>query len=323
MKQFYAVIFFAFVLSSVNAQNLVVQQDAGKLYLGHAVAAKENWYSIGRMFNLSPGVIASYNGMSLDKGLSIGQKLKVPLNAQNLAQSGQPASDEAFIPVYHTVKEKEGLFRIGQSYNKVPAEQLKSWNKLKSDDLVIGSNLIVGYLRVKKDQSPLAGGGVAVPTTQTAGTTAVPGNTETQKSTTAQNNKPAESAATNVSKTNTPTSTSSTSTPLPNAPGTEGAFAAVFKEQSKGSSQVTGVAGIFKSTSGWKDGKYYVLMNKVTPGTIVKITSVSNSKSVYAKVLGEIPPGKENEGLLIRLSNAAGAQLQIPDNSRFDVQLIY
>lgn len=29
--------------------------------------------------------------------------------------------------------------------------------------------------------------------------------------------------------------------------------------------------GYFKSNSGWKDGKYYLLINEVLPGTIVKL----------------------------------------------------
>jgi hypothetical protein len=288
----------------------------------------------------------------MDKGLAIGQKLKVPLNAQNLAQSGQPAGDEAFIPVYHTVKEKEGLYRIGQSFNKVSVDQLKQWNRMKSDDVTIGSNLIVGYLRVKKDLSPLAGAAVQVPSAPVAKTNTQPAETQVNKPadkpapvtkpatppaetktttppvTTVPENKPAEKATEKPVETKPavtpPPVTTTTAPPIrTEATAAEGAFATAFRDQQKGNVQVTGVAGVFKSTSGWKDGKYYVLMNKVVPGTIVKITSVSTSKSVYAKVLGEIPPGKENEGLLIRLSNAASAQLQLADTARFEIQLVY
>lgn len=347
MKKLFTLIVFAFIALGAAAQNLVAEQEGGKLYLNHTVAPKENWYSVGRMYNLSPGAIAPFNGLKIDKGLAIGQKLKVPLNNQNFAQEGQPAGDEAYIPIYHTVQVKEGLYRIGQNFNKVSVDQLKAWNKLKSDEVSVGSKLIVGYLRVKKDLSPLAGAAVQVPPA-TVKTTPPP--TET-KTTPPVVNKPVEEKpapvtkpveekpsvpvtkpveekpAPPVTKTTTPPPTNSNptvNTAVRNdAPTTEGAFAGVYREQSKGTNQVTGVAAIFKSTSGWKDGKYYVLMNKVTPGTIVKITSVSTNKTVYAKVLGEIPPGKENDGLLIRLSNAASAQLNVAEGSRFDVQLAY
>jgi hypothetical protein len=45
-----------------------------------------------------------------------------------------------------------------------------------------------------------------------------------------------------------------------------GYFKSDYTESGKSSS---GAAGIFKSTSGWQDGKYYALMNNVPVGTIV------------------------------------------------------
>lgn len=352
MKKFYTLILLAITVLQLQAQQLMVQQEAGKLYVPHTVQPKENWYSVGRMFNLSPSVIASFNGLKMDKGLSIGQKIKIPLNAQNLAQGGQPAADEAFIPVYHTVKEKEGLYRIGQTFNKVSVDQLKAFNKMKTDDVVIGSNLVVGYLKVKKELSPLAGAAVLPPATVASKpTTEAPKATTTPPATTKPANTPPvvtnepekkEPVAKPIEEKPAPVTKPVEEKPAPvtkpvedkpvapppttvrnDAPSTEGAFAAVFKDQAKANNQTTGLAGIFKSTSGWKDGKYYVLMNKVTPGTIVKITSVSTNRVVYAKVLGEIPPGKENDGLLIRISNAASAQLQVAEGAKFDVSLVY
>ena len=354
MKKFYTLILLVFTVLQLQAQSLMVQQEAGKLYLPHTVQPKENWYSVGRMFNLSPSVIASFNGLKMDKGLSIGQKINIPLNEQNLAQGGQPAGDEAFIPLYHTVKEKEGLYRIGQTFNKVSVEQLKAFNKMKTEDVVIGSNLVVGYLKVKKELSPLAGAAVLPPATvasKPAPTTEAPTATTPPAATPKTANPPP--VVTNEPENKAPVAKPVENKPVPVAkpiedkpapvtkpaeekpivpppttvrndvPSTEGAFASVFNEQSKGNNQTTGLAGIFKSTSGWKDGKYYVLMNKVTPGTIVKITSVSTNRVVYAKVLGEIPPGKENDGLLIRISNAASAQLQVAEGAKFDVSLSY
>lgn len=73
--------------------------------------------------------------------------------------------------------------------------------------------------------------------------------------------------------------------------------------------------GYFKSNSGWKDGKYYLLINDVLPGTIVKIELQSTQRLIYAKVLGPLTPAKENEGLMLRLSAASLASLGIKDNN--------
>ena len=83
-----------------------------------------------------------------------------------------------------------------------------------------------------------------------------------------------------------------------------------------------GNAGVFKSTSGWKDGKYYALMNNVPVGTIVKVTFSSTNKSVFAKVLGQLPEMRESTGLLMRLSDAAASELGA-DNGKFYVDVKY
>lgn len=73
--------------------------------------------------------------------------------------------------------------------------------------------------------------------------------------------------------------------------------------------------GYFKSNSGWKDGKYYVLINDVLPGTIIEIKLQSTQRVIYAKVLGPLTPSKENEGIMLRLSAASLASLGIKDNN--------
>ena len=103
-----------------------------------------------------------------------------------------------------------------------------------------------------------------------------------------------------------------------------GVFKTLYDEQSRAVNNpetVNGAAAIFKSTSGWKDSKYYALMNKVLPGTVVKVINPANNRYVYAKVLGEIPPGKENDGLLIRISNAAASELSLEEGGKYELQL--
>jgi len=84
----------------------------------------------------------------------------------------------------------------------------------------------------------------------------------------------------------------------------------------------TGSAAIFKSNSGWEDGKYYCLHNTATPGTIIKVTSVTTGKTIYAKVLDVIPDIKQNNGLSIRISNSAAQELGVGE-IRFDCTLTY
>jgi hypothetical protein len=268
--------------------------------------------------------MAPFNNTSIDKGLAIGQSLKIPLTGANFLQSGQPGSDEVVVPLYHTVHDKETLYRIGQLYNKVPPEQIKSWNKLSNDELTNGKNLIVGYLKVKKDLSPLAKGG------QTSAPPPAVVKTETKPvdKPTGTESKPAEKKDLPPAKpaeTKPPAKVEPTQTTTPVSFGMGGAFKSLYDEQIKSGGSVQNVSGkgaSFKSTSGWKDGKYYVLMNKVQPSTVVKITNAVNGKFVYAKVLGEIPPIKENDGLIVRISNAATTEL-LMDEGSYQVEITW
>ena len=71
---------------------------------------------------------------------------------------------------------------------------------------------------------------------------------------------------------------------------------------------MTGVQTCALPICGWKDGKYYALMNNVPVGTIVKLSFSSTNKSIYAKVLGQLPEMKESVGLAIRISDAAASE---------------
>lgn len=311
----------------------MLKQEGGKWFLDHKVAPKENWYSIGRIYNISPRDIAPFNGTDIQKPLSIGQQLRIPLTDVNLALEGKPAADEAFIPVYHVVKPKETLFNISKTYGKVSVDQIRSWNKLKGNETTSGAKYIVGFLKVKKELSPLAGGGMVPPQVVTsaepAPVVADPVPVLAKQTPTPAQTKPVdqpkqEPVAEVVKEEPVPVATPAPVKAIPVAPGTEGAFMGLFLEQTKGKQigGTKGVASYFKSTSGWKDGRYYVLMNNVPSGTIVRVSSTSNGRVIYAKVLGEIPSGKESEGLVCRVSNAALAQLQLPEG-KFEVMVSY
>lgn len=63
-------------------------------------------------------------------------------------------------------------------------------------------------------------------------------------------------------------------------------------------------------------------MNNVPVGTIVKVSNPSNNKSVYAKVLGQLPDMKESAGLTVRVSDAAAAELGVTV-SKFSIEIKY
>lgn len=316
-KLAFTLLLFVLILRlAAQSSDLNVQSEGGKLYLNHTVAPKENLYSIGRLYNISPKEIAPLNGLSISSGLEIDQVIKVPLTAANFTQQGTAQADEVFVPLYHVVTEKEGLFRIGQNFNKVSVDNLKTWNGLGGESISTGQPLVIGFLRVKKDLSSLAANGIKKIGGR-VNNTALPPAVETQQQTAVVNKVP-EAAPQNI-----PTVSNTVKTEVDGA----GFFKAVYQQQSRGSAvfrSEMGAGSIFKSTSGWQDAKYYALMSNIPPGTIVRITNSTNNRTVFAKILGELPPGKENEGLLIRISNAAAAELKVSDKEpKFSAEIAY
>ena len=334
--------FLAYTSATAQQHLLLVQGETGKLYLDHIVDARENWYSVGRLYNISPKTIAPFNKSSMDKPLDIGQKLKVPLTAANFYQTSDKApAGYALVPVYHIIQPKEWLYHISVTYNKVPIPTIEKWNHITGDQAKAGMQIIIGYLKVKPGQSAFASPSKEKAQTSAAALTAVKEMPKPETNTTTAAVKDEKKTETIAKKSTPPAPAPEQKTelyrPLPDShpiATTEnntssnsysaghsmgGYFSSEYNDESK---SLNGVAGTFKSTSGWQDGKYYALMNNVPVGTIVKVTSASTSKTIYAKVLGQLPEMKESAGLAIRLSNAAASEMGMPEG-RFSVELRY
>lgn len=314
-----------FTSSFAQQKELFAKGQKGNLYIEHKVSPKENWYSIGRTYALSPKDIAPYNQLSLDIGLGIDQVIKIPLLASNFYQQ---SNTDIGIPVYHKVQPKEGLFRISESFD-IPLSDLKRINKLNSDQVKIGDMIIIGFLR-QSPQTVLPSNRPAIsendqntiPTKPKVPNSAtVQSNTQVTPVTKSSDLKKSEAKQEMkkdaTEQTAAPTASSQI---VPNKLEKMGSgfFSTLYEQQSNEGKQQhleAFIYGVFKSTSGWDDQKYYVLLNDVVPGTAIKISVKGSERFVYAKVLGAVPPGKESEGLSMRMSNATAAALGLIDTN--------
>ena len=318
-----AFLFMSICLMAVPAvaQNtpLIVQLDnQNNPYLTHSIGPKENFYSIGRIYNISPRVFAPYNGLELTSTLAIGQQIRIPLNEVNFWQTGTRTENETVVPLYHTVKQGETMSRLSQLYGTDNAS-IKSWNNL-GDAVSVGSKVIIGFLKVDKTLSPLAAKGMNVrsePTVVQQQPKPVQKTEEPKKEQPVVVKK--EEPKQEVKKEESKPEVSAVSY------AGNGFFKDEFNRQTNNGRRVEGNNGagsIFKSTSGWSDGKYYVLMDQVEKGAIVMIRNPANGKAVYAKVLGGVEETSPGSGLSFRLSNSAAAQLGI-SAEKFNAELVW
>ncbi|MEO6948490.1 MAG: LysM peptidoglycan-binding domain-containing protein [Ginsengibacter sp.] len=322
-KWLFSLLVFVFISQYSFAQNnLEVKSSGTNLFIEHIVSPKESLYSLGRQYNVSPKELASYNKLLITTGLNIGQRVKIPLEKTNFSQTDIVNGDDVLVPLYHTMQNKETLYGLSQLYNKVPIEGLKKWNLLQSDAIGAGTPLIIGFLKVDKKQSSLADQGfvpdkkaVQKSTEETAKIEPVIVEVSTEKKVVipAAQKKEKESIA--------PVPVVSEEKMLVVKPVNQprigfdgGIFKESFEKQNKENAELNTSAatgGIFKSTSGWQDGKYYCFNNEATAGTVLKITDKESGKSIYAKVLDVIPDIKQNSGLQIIISNAAADELGV------------
>lgn len=308
-------------LVSAQKELMVKNGDKG-LYLEHKVAPKESFFALGRLYNVSPKFLASYNKLDINKGLQIDQKIRIPLTDTNFTQQGNVGT-----PVYYKVGEKEGLMAISNKYNKVKLANLRLWNNLSSDEVKKDAKLVIGFLHSngmpaitiknkpieepvsKPEEKPVIIEPIKIEEVKKAEEKEAKAEIKAEKK---EEEKKSAPVVINEIKT-----TSSSE---------QGYFKPHFEQQIKItpiSKNETVTSGIFKTTSGWQDAKYYLLIDKVAPGTIVKIVNPSNNNIIYAKVLGEMSGIRQNEGLNIRISNAAAASLGINEQDKFIVKVSY
>jgi hypothetical protein len=342
-KLFLLSVLFSATVFCADAQpvELIIKSEGKSLYLDHTVSPKEGLYAIGRLYNVHPKFIADYNKMDLYAGLTIGQVIHIPLTDTNFTQKATSG-----IPVYYSAGENEGLLKVSNANNKVALQKLRDWNGISGDKITAGKKIVVGFLVSKEMTAVAANNRVKqqpvkqeekqvvkaepekekeiklVPADEKKVVKTVPAEDkpvvkpEPVKETMQEVKQEAKKTAPVFAKEETvvPASTE------------QGYFKRSFEQQIKtspASKNTTVTSGIFKTTSGWQDAKYYLLIDDVATGTIVKIINPENNKAVYAKVLGEMNGIRQNQGLNIRISNAASTALGVSDTEKFILKLNY
>ena len=302
-------------------------------YLTHKVAPKEGLFPLGRMYNVHPRHIANYNGIDFNKGLAIGQQINIPLSDTNFKQTVNKG-----VPVYYKATEKESLANIAVK-NKVQVSNLRAWNNLTADIISSGTKLIVGFLITNELKDRVV---TITPKTlvQEESVSNVKKMEEQKKQFDSEPNKEVEIKKEEPKKTEPEKKKEDPQVvkeenkkiePVVKKPegineDGSGYFKNNFYQQIKTSplsKEQTVTSSIFKTTSGWQDRKYYLLMNGVEPGTIVKITNPANSKTVFAKVLYSMDKIRENQGIEMRISDAAAASLSISETDKFILKVNY
>ena len=321
---------FAFLLfanhSYSQKQRLLAQSTPAGLFIDYKVQPTESFNSIAAVYNISPDTLAEFNNMDYYEGELLAKTLRVPLKQQNFYQKGPldtTTSTEVLIPIYHLTTSSQTMQQISNRFNKISVATLHKWNGIPKEGIVRGMQILIGFFRARPDQLALFEEPVPFSVAMVE-KIPEPKVAKTKTEPKADSTVVAKVELKVVEKPPVVEKPKVEPKAVEKPPVVEmthiGFFKEVYKPSVPKEKIITGDASIFQSKSGWNDGKYYVLMPKLKPGSIVKISSAN--KIVYAKVLGELPPMNGNNELVLRLSNSAATQLGVTGD-KFPVVVTY
>lgn len=330
MKKFSTTIlvWFAFCIF-VNGQKneLLIQKGDKGLYIEHKVTKGQSFYAIGKLFNVPVKELATFNKLDINKGLQIDQKLKIPLTETNFTQKGNTGA-----PVTFKASKEEKLTTLSKNYG-VSVSTLKSWNDISGDIVKKNGKIIIGFVKSKelpsvtiKLKKPIDEKIVAKVEEEKKEEINKEVQPEEKKVEVRPEIKEEEKKIEQKPKEEKKTVLSAIEETKNLKVDGAGYFKSDFELQSKqmpSTHDETLTSGILKTTSGWEDGKYYLLIDNVTPGTIIKVINPTNNKAIFAKVLGEMAGIRQNNGYGMRISNAAAAALEISDQEKFIIKINY
>lgn len=261
---------------------LLVLGKCPECYVQYRLKPGETLESISALAGMPITQLKVYNKISSVDLTATPSSIRIPLNASNLI------TEKTSLPVFHVVDKGDNLYRLNLQYFNPGIPRIKEWNQLKSETLKDGDMVVVGYL---------SGNDLPANPPSAAALPSMVASTPVAAAPAAVEAAPVKQVVA-----------------IPQVSAAEGYYAAQFSAALPAQQllEISGSGGLFKSITGWGDKRYYVLMNEVVPGSIVRVT-VDQVKYICARVLGPIPDNKPNKGLLVRLSNAAAAALGVSE----------
>lgn len=282
------------VFARPTRDSIGVENNNGKKVILHKLDPKDNYYSLGRRYNVSPKDIIAFNN---NAPLIIGNIVKVPTNrpflepsappkptpqpsvqkpvAQQL-QTQQPQSNQQNNAIDYKVSAGETLYSIAKRFNTTVAD-IQQTNNLTSANLAPGQIIKV-----------YQGGSQAAAAAQQ--------ETVAKQDNTAMTNPVSAVDSANASKFNA------------NRYG-------LYEKDEQG-------VATWMDSSGLDPNKKLVLHRTAPVGTVIKITNPMTNLTTYAKVVGKFTDNEDNKDVIIVVTKNVAESIGAQDK-RFRVNISY
>ncbi|NJN25641.1 MAG: LysM peptidoglycan-binding domain-containing protein [Cyclobacteriaceae bacterium] len=254
----------------------------------HKVKPSETLFSISRQYDVKVDDLIKWNNLT-DNSISIGQMLKVSFKSGSDIDIERNIDNEKRRT--HLVEKSQTLYAISRMYQVTPA-QLRSWNKLSSDELNIGQVLVVSEEADEVDKS--------------SNSSMLPINKQEKQPA----DKIPSAGATTPAQTLVSAETVKTTEPK------------TIEESDMPAEKVVqkGFAEVIDNSNETK--KYLALHRDAQIGTIMQVRNEMNNQSVFVRIVGTIPATGDNAKVILKISKKAYDRLGAVD-SRFPVEVSY
>lgn len=328
-------------VASLPSDSVGIERRDGKLFVLHRIDRGQTLYAIARRYNTSVEVIKAANPGMADK-LKYNQTVRIPQPDVQMSRREERAAERAAkreereakqeeksddqlmtkadLPKntdVHVVASGQTLYSLAVKY-KVLMSDLRRWNNLNNDNILLGQALIVsekGFMaRQSGNDEPVAAEKSDSPKKE-------PAKPETKPEAATRQNWPASSVERpkpepNRSETREEASRPEAREERPVRPGDPGT-----RLPAKGRRMAEiGMAERIEADD--SANKYLALHRSAPVGALVQVRNDMSNQSLWVKVIGRLPNTGVNERVLIKLSAKAFEKLST-NNQSFRAEVSY
>ena len=325
------ILFFSIFLSivhGINAQSvgvlsfkdsIEVRLIENRKFLFHKTLPKQTLFSISNFYGVSVDDIFALNPDIKEKGLTIGQMVKIDLPEKAIIKSRKKGFYRwKHAPIVYEVVSGDNLFKISKEYFEEPMDSVLSFSKKKDKTIHDGEKLVIGWLDVKGIPDSLH---VKVKPNKSVAVLKDKEQTAKEifdKQITKESVKKIVEQKSAIAKTvNSKKDTLKKETAKQNIPKKDTVVVIPVVEYVE--YQTQGVASWSKSN--YQNNDLYVLHRKAPINSYIEINNPMKRKTTYAKVIDRIPDGT-NTDVEVVLSPATAKMLGARD-PKFFVKIKY
>ncbi len=343
-----------------------IEKKDGKRFILHRVDQGQTLYAIARRYGRSVADIKAANP-DMNESVRYDQVVRIPIpdgalnrkaakaidkairkeekqiereakvtNAANAPAAGGKSVKKADDPAragIHVVEPGQTLYSLAVRYG-VPQTDVRKWNNLANDNVLIGQALIVSE-KAYQDRMPTTP--VSPTPTKTPDTPTRPGPA-----------KPTEAKPVSTSRPDAKPDRPAPRTPDESVADNRRPDAGTTPERADRSASAKPVepvilelprpgndapmptrgrrvssSGVAEMIDGADDSGKYLALHRTAPiGTLVQVRNEFNNQSLWVKVIGRLPNTGVNDKILVKLSTQAFAKLS-PDDRRFRAEVSY